>query len=607
MINPFSTPQSWIRKAYYDAIYDVLAIQTKPIEIQNQLKKELDEAEGSDVNVEKLKKWVYATQNKGDIKKIEQKCSSLLKQREEKDKQRQEKEKKEEEEFYKQKDEDIEARKIKEIEQSGDIQNVVTFLLADKKRSKATETMTKHFLDNNSIYTTRDDEKSECWIYSQGIYIPQGRTYIKETCRNILGKLYTTMLCNEVINKIEADTFIEQDEFFKEEPPYLVAVNNGILNLKTRELKEFNPSFKFFSKLNINYVPGSKCPKIQQFFKSLFKDELEINVIQEVFGFLLYREYFLEKAFMFLGGGRNGKGKTMELMKLFLGVDNCVEISLESIEKDNFATGELFKKYANLCGDLSRTALKHTGEFKKLTGRDLLSAQRKFKTRVKFTNYAKMVFSCNELPLTYDITEAFFNRWIILEFPFTFLPQKEIDELKQDEKENIKLRDSNIIEDISSKEEMEGLLCWALDGLKRLQENKSFSYSPSTNETRNKWLRKSDSCMAFILDYIVYDYESYMTKKEFKNRYVEYCRRHKVPISTDKTINHLLTSQLGAYDSQKKDDEGTQERVWNGIRFKFEDQEKENNYENEKQQKKLIENQYIVVEEEHIQDIVVEK
>ncbi len=603
--NPFDTPEDWIRKAYYDSIYDVLSIRTKPKEIKEEIEKEINNIENG-VDVEKLKKWVYATQNKADIKKIETKCNNLLKKREEENNQKIREEKNKLEKHFEEKDKEIKNKEIEEKEKSGDIQGVVVFLIADKKRSKATETMTKDFLEHNSIYTTRDDEKSECWIYKEGIYIPQGITYIKEYCRNVLGKLYTTTLCNEVVNKIEADTFIEQEDFFKEEEPHLISVNNGILNLKTKELKPFNPSFKFFSKLDIDFIPDSKCPKIKEFFKSLFKDELEIKVIQEIFGFLLYREYFLEKAFMFLGSGRNGKGKTMELMKHFIGVDNCAEISLEAMEKDHFAIGELFKKYANLCGDLSKTALKHTGEFKKLTGRDLLSAARKFKTRVKFVNYSKMLFSCNELPLTYDITEAFFNRWIILDFPFTFLPQKEIEELGDDGKENIKIRDSNIIEAMTTKEEMRGLLCWALEGLKRLLEIKSFSYSPSTNETRNKWLRKSDSCMAFILDYVVYDYESYIPKKEFKNRYVQFCSRHKIPISGDKVIKRLLENQMGAYDGQRKNDDNIQEHVWNGIRFKFRNQEKEDEFENIKKQKKLKDDMYVVPEEELIQDVVVE-
>ena len=65
------------------------------------------------------------------------------------------------------------------------------------------------------IFTTRDDIKSECWIYKEGIYIPQAKTYITEITRTILNNKFTPHLLNEVILKIEADTYIEQDEFFK--------------------------------------------------------------------------------------------------------------------------------------------------------------------------------------------------------------------------------------------------------------------------------------------------------------------------------------------------------------------------------------------------------
>ena len=109
---------------------------------------------------------------------------------------------------------------------------------------------------------------------------------------------------------------------------------------------------------------------------------------------------------MFLGDGRNGKSKTLELLKRFVGEENCVEVPLDELEKDLFAIGELFKKLTNLAADLSKSALKNTGRFKKLTGRDLVTAARKFLPRIKFVNYAKMLFACNELPFTYDLSTA---------------------------------------------------------------------------------------------------------------------------------------------------------------------------------------------------------
>ncbi|GAG69592.1 unnamed protein product [marine sediment metagenome] len=411
------------------------------------------------------------------------------------------------------------------------------------------------------------------WIYKkegndEGIYVPQGRTYIQQICRNILSDAYTNKIYNLVIAKVEADTYEEIKEFFKEEHLDLVAVKNGILNLRTRELVPFSSKYRFFSKHPLTYDKDKDCPIIKEFFKSLFKQaKKEILVMQEIFGYILYREYFIEKAFMFLGIGRNGKGKTIMLMKKFIGEDNTSEIPLEDLEKDIFAQGELFKKNANLCGDLSKGALYKSGKFKSLTGRDPINAARKFLTRISFINFSKMIFAANELPLTFDLTPAFFNRWIILDFPFTFLSQKDIDIIPENERDNIKLRDPDIIEKIATPNEMSGLLNWSLDGLDKLFKNKTFSYSPSTEETKKKWLRRSDSCLAFVMDKIETCYDEYIIKSEFKSEYVRYCQKHRISISGDKMIKHVITVYVGGSDDRISI-ENTQKSVWGGIRFK---------------------------------------
>ncbi len=152
---------------------------------------------------------------------------------------------------------------------------------------------------------------------------------------------------------------------------------------------------------------------------------------------------------------------------------------------------------ANLCGDIDDKSLKYSGSFKELTGRDLITANRKFKTSVHFENYAKLVFSANQLPKTKDVSDAFFMRWIILEYPFTFVKQEEFDAT---DSYFTKLRDPDIINKITNEEEMSGLLNWSLLGLERLQERKDFSYNKSTEEVRTMWIRKSDSFKAFAMD-----------------------------------------------------------------------------------------------------------
>ncbi|MBA7703678.1 hypothetical protein ES703_112470 [subsurface metagenome] len=103
--------------------------------------------------------------------------------------------------------------------------------IALRERDLAGELIVKKILKDKSIHTTRDDIKSEMWIYSEGIYIPQGRTFVKEYCRRILGYAYSGQFANKVIEKIETDTYIEQEKFFKEKYPNQLPVQNGILDI----------------------------------------------------------------------------------------------------------------------------------------------------------------------------------------------------------------------------------------------------------------------------------------------------------------------------------------------------------------------------------------
>jgi len=449
--------------------------------------------------------------------------------------------------------------------------DVVDFLI-EKKTHNATERIVKYIKERNYIYTTRHDEKEEVWIYDNGIYTPNGKTFIKEITRKILDKAYTTYLGNEVINKIEADSYVNADKFFQTNYIHNIAIENGILNIFNGKIEDFTPKKIFFNKLPVVYDTTKKCPNIIKHFEAVLNDKEDIPLIQELFGFLLLKEYKFEKAFMFLGSGRNGKSKTVELMKRFLGIENCVNISLQQLEPktDNFAMGELVNKLANLGADISNQTLIETGNFKALTGRDLISAARKFLSRINFINYAKMIFCANEIPKTYDTSIAFFERWILLDFPYTFLPKKEYDLLEEKALENIKIADVDIIEKITTKEEMSGLLNWALEGLKRLVKDNGFSYSHTMEEVKKIWIRKSNSLSAFLMDCTNEDYNGKITKADLRKIYNHYCKKFKLKPISDKLIKNTLNIEMGVVDDRFREG-GVQIPYWNGISFKNND------------------------------------
>lgn len=471
---------------------------------------------------------------------------------------------KHEEEKFNKEQEHFESQRIKEHSEFNCLADNVLTALACKLRNKATELMVEYIKKTNYIYTTKDDLKSEMWIYEDGIYRPNGKSCITEICRHILGAVFTPQLVNEVIAKIEADTFIDSEQFFKNDYVDEVPVLNGILNLKTKRLYSFEPKKIFFNKIQANYNPEAKCPFITKHFSDVLKNENDVKVMFEIFGFLLYKDYFIEKAVMFLGDGRNGKGKTIDLMKRFLGANNCCSVPLNSLSDGGFRTWDLFGCMANLAGDLSSTALKDTSTLKQTTGRDLIGADRKNRSTVNFINYAKHIFACNDLPKVYDFSRGFWERWVLFEFPYTFVKKEIYDDLEKEEKKKFKIMNPFIIEQITTQGELSGLLNESLDGLHRILKQKDFSYSVGIDEIKKFWVRKSDSFTAFAMDNLEESFDGKISKALLRKSFYKYCKEFKLKGASDKNIKVVLEEMFGVTDSQ----ETGGERVWEGIKLK---------------------------------------
>jgi len=444
------------------------------------------------------------------------------------------------------------------------LQKEIYIAIAVKDRDKATELLVKEIKSNNFIYTTRDDVKSEMWIYKEGIYVPQGKSFVREFSREILGEAYSTQLSNAIISKIEADTFIEHDEFFNTNYIEEIPLINGILNIRTRELTEHTPQKIFFNKLPVTYNPDSDCPNVLNHFRSILSSDEDVKVMMELFGYLLLKEYKIEKAVMFVGFGRNGKSKTIELMKRFIGAENCASLPLRALHEESFSLSELFGKMANLAADLSKTDLQETGMIKSLIGRDTIQAKRKYLRDLNFVNYAKMIFAANELPKIFDTTDGFWTKWVLIEFPYKFVTKEQYDSASEEERKMWKIMDPDIIEKLTEEEELSGLLNYALDGLDRLLGNKDFSYTKSTSQVKDMWIRKSDSFTAFCYDHIEENSNAIISKKDLRKYYHKYNKIHKLSGCSDKAIKITLESMFGVSESQNN----SWDRIWEGINLK---------------------------------------
>ncbi len=442
-------------------------------------------------------------------------------------------------------------------------------LMLTRKEDAATELIAAKIKEMFIIYTIRDDIKCEMWIYNDGIYIPNGISYIKEVIRNILGILYTVQRVNKVIAKIEADTYIAEDDFFKNNILEEIPVLNGILNLRTLELSKYTPKKIFFNKIPIIFNEEKKCPNIDKFFEDVLSSPEDKKVIYEIFGYCLWKDSFLEQAIMANGDGSNGKGKTLSLLKTFLGDKSYISIPLSELVTSNFDLSGLFGKLANIAGDLSNITLKDTGALKTLTGRDPLTTKRKFKSSLTFVNYSKQLFACNDLPIVYDTSYGFWRRWILLDFPYKFIDKTEYNKLSDEEKKKHKIKNVNILNTIATSDELSGLLNKALIGLHTILKNGRFSYSKGTIEVKDLWIRKSNSFVAFCMDKLESSDSGIIAKNEIRKEFMKYCKKHKIRGASDTSIKITLESEFGAislFPTSYKNI--TNEYAWEGIKFK---------------------------------------
>jgi len=133
---------------------------------------------------------------------------------------------------------------------------------ATKKQSliEAQELLVNHLVFKFKLKTIMQDEKEEVWGYKKGIYLPIGKSLVKEDLRRILDKGYNKTMYNNVIEKIMPSTFINANDFFTVNHIDYVPVENGLLNIKTSTLEPFTPDKIFFNKLPVKYNLSSSCP-----------------------------------------------------------------------------------------------------------------------------------------------------------------------------------------------------------------------------------------------------------------------------------------------------------------------------------------------------------
>jgi len=367
----------------------------------------------------------------------------------------------------------------------------------------------KKMFDVKTLRTQTQNDNPEMYLYGNGYYIKGAETYFTETNHKLFETRMKKRINAELRQKLQAHSYVNTDYFEQFNPDYL-NVQNGVLNLRTKELHPHDPKYRMRTILPVKYDPDEEYEFMTDFVEEIVI-ESDQKVIQEMFGDCLYPDYWLQKAFMLTGKGANGKGVLLYILNKLLGKENISTVNLVSLTNSKFSSSELHHKYANISNETPSGKLVSTDKFKSLRGGDLITAERKYGHPYQFTNHAKMIFAANELPVSADNTFAFWRSWIIIRFPNIFTGTHA--------KKNLK-------KELTSKENMPGILNYALEGLTRLLKNQEFSYSKSTKEVKDEWKKATDSTLLFIQTQVEEDAKGELSTKEIYDSYHRFCSEY---------------------------------------------------------------------------------
>ncbi|HII4403248.1 TPA: phage/plasmid primase, P4 family [Clostridium perfringens] len=405
--------------------------------------------------------------------------------------------------------------------------------------------LAKHLSETRDVYYGGES----FLIYENGVYNISGE---KEAGRIIMDYMLPNYCIMASIRdcRDQWDILVSKDFDDFNRNPYLVNVRNGLLDIRDMSFKEHTPSYLSTVQLNVEYNPQVDCPQFKKFLNEVLDCKL-IPLVQEIVGYLLTTNTASQKAFVFWGPARTGKSTLLWVVEyLLLGKKNVSNIPWQEIG-DKFKTAELLGKLANVFSDLPSKSIDDTGIFKVVTGEDYLMAEKKNKNPFKFKPFARLVFSCNELPRNYvDRTEGFYRRLIIVPF------NRQIEKNKIDKALKYKFQ-----------REKEGIFNWALEGLKRLYENNfEFSENELTDGVKKEYKRENNNVISFVEECCELDGLFSCSRIEIYEAYKEFCVEAGLKTLSQIKFNKELEGNFNITRSRSG-----KLRSWNGVRIKLED------------------------------------
>ena len=322
------------------------------------------------------------------------------------------------------------------------------------------------------------------YIFEDNVWTALEDSVLKNFAQENYSPAPDTRMVNEFVNMVKRTNLVDEDWF---NPSGMLNLQNGVLDLSTMELLEHDMNYGFTYMLDYDYDKDATCPQFDKFLGDVLLQRKElISIVLEFFGYAISNAPCdHDKCLILTGEGSNGKSTLLDILTEVIGKMNKSAVSAGDFGIDTKRI--LMKdKLFNIADETPKKAFLEGSMFKNMVSGGEIVARNLYQMSLEYKNRTKLIFTCNELPISGDPTEGMFRRLILIPFDAYFSEET---------------RDPFIVDKILP--EKAGILNRLIEGYHRLKKQRRFTDSSIVRSMVDQYKQDSDTALMWIRERII--------------------------------------------------------------------------------------------------------
>ena len=335
-----------------------------------------------------------------------------------------------------------------------------------------------------------------------------------------------------------------------DDDPWLLGVANGVVDLRTGELRDGLPEDRITMSTSVAFGPDARCERWLKFVDEVFNgDPAMVAFVKRALGYSLTGSTSEQVLFLLYGFGANGKSVLLNVLMRLLG-DYSHNLPFSAFEKQERSSGGF--DIAGLAGRRVATSAEtnegtrlNEARVKALTGGDAISAAFKYKDYSSFKPVAKFWLAVNHLPVIDDDSEGMWRRIRIVPFRQEFRGPD---------------RDPDLEQKLLA--ELPGILRWAIDGCLEYQKG-GLGAPDEVMLATLAYRQDSDPLASFISACCDLGAGLMSRPTEMADAYQEWAKKHQLEQADKLGRRQFADRMRRRFDGPREP--GTGQRLYHGI------------------------------------------